>query len=282
MSDLSTFIRQIDKIPSLPNIYFKITEAVADPRTNAAHLGRIIEKDQALTSRLLRLANSAMYGFPNRIDNVTRAVTMIGFNQLKDLVLALSIKETFKNFSPDSRLTMKNFWEHSIGCGMASRVLAILKGEKNTEAYFVAGFLHDLGRLLLLEHYPGKYSEVCRIAEQENRMTYEVEQQELAFTHADVGGALLNAWNLPSSLVESVGCHHNPTVSVQHRELTATVHVSDIIVHAFEIGFSGERFVPPLNSEAWRQIGLNETILTTAVERIFDQLHNSSAFLHIY
>lgn len=271
----------MDNIPSLPSIFLKITEAIEDPRTNAAYLGRIVEKDQALTSRLLRLANSALYGFPNRIESVTRAIAMIGFNQLRDLVLALSVRETFGKFSIDSRLTMKSFWEHSIGCGIASRTLAILKGEKNTETYFVAGFLHDLGRLLLLEHYPGKYAEVCRLAEQENMMMYQMEKQKLDFTHADVGGALLKAWNLPNSLVEAVTYHHKPLASVQNRELAAIVHAADIIVHALEIGFSGERLVPPLDSEAWLHIGLNETSLETAVERIFDQYHDATDFLRM-
>lgn len=280
MNDVATLVRSVKNISSLPTIYVKVNELINDPTSCAADLGRVVEKDQALTSKLLRLANSAFYSFPGRIETITRAITIIGFKQLKDLVLAISVREAFNEFGKDSPVNMKNFWQHSIGCGIASRVLAVYRGELIAESFFIAGLLHDFGRLILLEIYPKKFKEVHETAKKENLSVEEVEQTIFGFTHADVGAELVKAWNLSEALSEAIAYHHVPSLSTNYPELTATVHLANIITHVLQLGFSGDLFVPPLDRDAWKITGLKSSMLEPAINKICEQYEDSIEFLN--
>ncbi len=279
MDDLHTLLLKVKRISSLPTIFLRVNELINDPRSSAADLGRVIEKDQALTSRLLRLANSAFYGFPGKIETVSRAVSIIGFKQLQELVLAISVRSIFSGFASSSPINMRSFWQHSIACGIASRNFAILKGIKAPESFFVAGFLHDFGRLILLEHYPQKYAEVYDTATRKQVFIHEVEKELFGFTHADVGGELIRTWRLPAGLAEAIAYHHHPQKAHEYAELTAIVHIANVTVHACQFGFSGDQFVPVLSEEAWRLTGLKASVLEPAVNKTQEQLDELFEFL---
>ena len=128
------------EIPSLPMIFTRIDEAVNNPRSSLADIGRIISEDSSLTARLLKIVNSAFYSFPSKIETISRAVTVVGTQQLRDLALATSVMKLFQGIPPDL-INMEAFWKHSIACGVAARVLAAHKREANIERFFVAGIL---------------------------------------------------------------------------------------------------------------------------------------------
>ena len=195
-SPVRKIVRSIDKMATLPMIYTSVNELVDSPTSSASDLGKVISADQGFTASLLKLVNSAFYGFPSRIDTVSRAVTIIGFKQLRELVLATSVMSMFKDMGKGISLNMEEFWKHSIGCGLASRILAIYGGLKNPESYFVAGLLHDIGRMVLLDKYMDKYAEVLSAVKEEDLLVFEAEMDILGFTHADVAEELV-------SLVES-------------------------------------------------------------------------------
>jgi len=279
MNDIKTIVQSVEGLSSLPAIYLKVNETINDPTSSAADLGSIVEKDHGLTSRLLRLANSAFYAFPGRIDTITRAITIIGFKQLQDLVLAISVKQSFREFGKDSPINMQSFWEHSIACGIASRILATYKGDRNAESYFVAGFLHDIGRLVLLECYPKQYLEVYEITSKEWRLTVDVEKEVFGFTHADLGGELIRSWNLPDSLAEAACYHHDPLQANGYAAFTSVIHFANTLVNAWQIGFSGEHLVPPLNPDAWLLTGLKVSVLESVIKETLSQYQESNAFL---
>ena len=272
-------VRSIKKISSLPTVFSRVNELLNDPTSCAADFVKVISQDQALTARLLRLANSAFYGFPSRIDTVTRAIIIIGFRQLRDLVLATSVLDVFRGVGEDNSFSIEAFWRHSLACGVASRVLTIYKREENPERYFVAGLLHDIGRLVLLESCPEQYREVFMITKEENRLMYEVEGDVFGFTHAEVGKELLSLWRLPPSLEDAVGFHHDPRGGDSSSSYEDVVHIANILVHASGLGSSGDHFVPPLNQEAWERIGLKKSILELALEKIYKQFEEAVAFL---
>ena len=279
MEELSTLVHKVKRVSSLPAIFLKVNELINDPTSSATDLGQVIEKDQALTSRLLRLANSAFYGFPGKIETVSRAVSIIGFKQLQELVLAMSVRSMFSGFGRNSPINMHSFWQHSIACGIASRTLAILKGVKTPESYFVAGFLHDLGRLILLEHYPEKYADAFEVANRESTLLYDVERDVFGFSHADVGGELIKNWRLPVALAEAVSFHHYPWQAKEYPDLTAVVHVANIAVHAWSFGFSGDELLPAFSREAWELTGLKVSALEPALAKVTDQYEELSGFL---
>ncbi len=278
MDDVKTLVRSVKSISSLPTVFIKVGELIEDPESSAVQVGQVIENDPALTSKLLQLANSAFYGFRGRIETVTRAVSIIGFKQLKDLVLAISVRSTFGEFEDNSMLTMKKFWEHCIASGIACRVLSVYQGNRACESAFVAGFLHDLGRLLLLERYPEKCLRIYEIAREEGRAPEEIEREVFGFTHADVGSELVRTWNLPASLAAAIAFHHCPSQANEHAKLASIVHVADVIVHSCEMGTSGNFRVPALDKEAWKATGLKSSALNPAVLKLHEQFEETTAF----
>jgi HD-like signal output (HDOD) protein len=274
------FISDDIKISSPPTIFLLINEAMNNPRSSVMDIAGIISGDQGLTVRLLRMANSPLYGFPSRIETITQAVTILGIQQINDLVLATTIMKFFEKI-PEDLVEITSFWQHSIACGLSARVLATYRREANVERFFVAGTLHDIGRLIIFTKIPEQSLELLAWSKKQGELVYNVERELMGFDHADVGGALLQAWKLPLSIKEMVGFHHKPESAIHFPVETAVIHVSDIIAHAMQLGSSGERFVPPLSEKAWEGIGLSPSILSSAMNMIDLQFNETVKTLKI-
>jgi HD-like signal output (HDOD) protein len=271
-------VKAAGSISSLPMIFTRINDAVNNPRSSIADIGRVISEDPGLTARLLRIVNSAFYSFPSKIDTISRAVTIVGTQQLRDLALATSVMKVFKGI-PEDLMNMEAFWCHSVGCGITARVLASHRREANLERHFVTGMLHDIGRLLLFMNLPKQARTALMRCQSSGELLYQVEYEEIGFDHATVGSALLQAWNLPASLEEVVAFHHAPQKALRYPIESAIVHVADIIAHALELGSSGERLVPQLNPEAWERIGIPASLLPAALEEVERQFHDSTQMI---
>lgn len=261
-------VQQAGNIPSLPEIFYQLVEIIDDPDTNLSDIANVIAKDTALSARLLRIANSAMFSFPNRINTISHAITVIGTNQIRELVLATSVISAFKGISSEF-LDMESFWRHSIACGIAARAIATLQRAPNIEQFYVLGLLHDIGLLLSVTLIPDKAKIVltrCRDGE----LLYRVEREVLGFNHGGLGTALLKTWHLPDAVQEPVGCHHSPTIATLYPEATAIVHIAEILVQGLSLGDSGEHWVSPLDQKAWRILSLPEGSIPIIVD-ILDQ-----------
>ena len=256
-------IRNKIKLPSLPVIFNQINEAISDPKSSATHVANIINKDSSLSARLLKIVNSALYGFPSRVDTISRAVAIIGTKQLSILALGTSALTVFKGI-PSDLLDMRLFWKHSIACGIIARIIASYKNDKMTERFFLAGLLHDIGRLIMLKHLPFQAKEALHRAKRTNSLLCKTEEEVTGFNHTVIGSILVKEWKLPGTLESAIRYHHSCPESKISLE-SAMVHLSDIITNALEIGTSGEQFVPPLNMKAWDEIGLSTGVLAAAV-----------------
>ena len=202
--DAKSLVSGVNEVFTLPSIYYQIDEAIHDPLSTASRIGHIISDDTGLAACLLRMVNSAYFGLPSKIDTISRAVTVIGTRQLRDLALATSVIDLFEGI-PDELVNMELFWKHSVACGVAARVLATYCHETNVERYFVGGMLHDIGSLVIYSKIPTKAKEVLLSCQEKEHLLYETEESMLGFNHAEVGGLLLEAWDLPSRLVNMVG-----------------------------------------------------------------------------
>jgi HD-like signal output (HDOD) protein len=257
-------------LPTLPNVFVKIHDAIVNPRSSAYEIAALIGKDTGLTARLLKMANSAFYGFPAPIDSIQRAVTLIGAKQLTTLSYAVSIVDVFKDMPADC-CDIASFWRHSVACGVCARILAGYKCIHNTERLFVAGLLHDIGRLLLFQHAPLDMARLLLEAGSEGRSLHELESEVLGLDHAALGGRLLRNWGLPALLEDMVRFHHQPEKAANGME-AAIVHIADVTINAIGAGSSGEVLAPPLNREAWETLGLSEHNLTAAVRQMDQQM----------
>lgn len=274
------FISNDVKVSSPPTIFLLINETINNPRSSVMDIASIISGDQGLTARLLRLANSPLYGFPSRIETITQAVTILGTHQINDLVLATTVLKFFERI-PKDLIEMKSFWHHSIACGLSARVLATYRREANVERFFVAGILHDIGRLIIYTKMPEQSFELLVRSKKQGELMYKGEREMMGFDHADVGGALLQKWKLPLSIKEMVWFHHRPASAMHFPGETAVIHVSDIIAHAMQLGSSGEGFVPPLEAKAWEYIGLSASILSPAMNQIEQQFAETIKMLQM-
>jgi HD-like signal output (HDOD) protein len=267
-------LRGYVEVSSLPLIHLRLEEAINNPKKSMSDIAKIIRDDPGLTARLLRIVNSAFYSFPSRVETISQAVTIVGTQQLSALALATSVMKMFKGL-PEDLVSMDSFWRHSIACGLAARQLGTVRREANAERFFVAGMLHDIGRLVMFTKLTEPSREILMIARQEQRLLYEIERERLGFTHAVVGGVLLQTWKLPTSLEETVMYHHNPMAATRFPVETATIHVADVIVHAMDLGSSGERFVPPMDPEAWERLNLTPSVLASVEEQIDRQYQDA-------
>jgi HD-like signal output (HDOD) protein len=267
-------LRGYVEVSSLPTIHLRLEEAINNPKKSMSDIAKVIREDPGLTARLLRIVNSAFYNFPSKVETISQAVTIVGTQQLSALALATSVMKMFKGLQ-SNLVSMDSFWRHSIACGLAARVLATMRRDNNAERFFVAGMLHDIGRLILYTKLTDKSGEILHHARTTPMLLYEAEREALGFTHAVVGGLLLQTWKLPTSLEEIVMYHHNPISATRFPMETAIVHLSDIIVHAMDLGSSGETFVPPLDPSAWEKLGLHPSVLGSVEEQVDRQYHDA-------
>lgn len=262
------------QLSSLPHVYAHLSEVVNDPRSSCRDVAAVIAEDAGLAARLLRIANSAFYGFPSRIDTISRAVTLVGTRQLRDLALATTIISHFDGIE-DGGLSMHSFWEHSIGCAVTARTLAGYRREQNVERYFIAGLLHDIGRLVMFIVIPEEFNAILHQATTRAEALHQVEHEVLGFDHAAVGGALLKQWQLPDHTIKAVACHHAPQRDSGQDLDTAIIHIADLITNALRLGSSGEQLVPALDGTAWSQLGLDESILASVLNTVETQHHDA-------
>lgn len=252
--------QKILTIASLPTAYIRLGEIINDPDSSITDIVTLISGDIGLSVRLMKLVNSAFFGYPSKIDSLSRAVTVIGSKQLQDLVLATSVVDMFENV-PNHLVTMESFWKHSIACGVIARVLANYRREFNVERAFVSGLLHDIGRIIMLMIIPDLTTTSFNIARSQNRLLYQTGKEMIGFDHAEAGGALLRQWQLPEQIVYATEYHHNPSAANRFKADVALIHIADIIADALLTSSSGEIFVSPLNSEAWDELGLSVNVL---------------------
>ncbi len=262
-------------LPEIPSVVFELNEVIANPMSSADHIAQVVNRSPSLTVLLLKIVNSSFYGFPSKIDKVSHAVTLIGTREISGLALGISILSIFKNI-PKEIIDMYSFLKHSLACGILSRILAAQKNFGQTEQLFVSGLLHDLGRLILYLYFADESRNILSRSRNNNRLLYEEEQDYLGCDHAQVGKQLMEQWKLPLILENNVLYHHKPSKAQQPIPATI-VHLADIIVNSLGIGSSGEKFVPPLDLEAWENLQLPlssfETIIGQATHQ-FDSLES--------
>jgi len=267
-------LKGLVQLSSLPVIYTKINEAVNNPRSSMQDISAIISDDPGLTSRLLQLVNSAFYGFPSKIETVSRALFIVGTQQIRDLALATSIMSLFKGI-PESLVNMESFWRHSVACGIAAKILATHRRcEMNVERFFAAGIIHDIGRLVIYKKISETAQEMIHRCKANKELLYVVEKEVMGFNHSNVGRVLVKYWNLPPSLEDVVAYHHSPKDAKRYPIETSVVHVADIIVHAMQYGNSGEMYVPPLDKKALELIGVPSSILSPTLDQLEKEVND--------
>ncbi|PIQ98826.1 MAG: HD family phosphohydrolase [Nitrospinae bacterium CG11_big_fil_rev_8_21_14_0_20_45_15] len=235
-----------DWVSSAPVVYLKLKEAIKDPDSTFDDFSLILSSDAAICARLLKIVNSAFYGFSSKIETVTHALNILGVLQIQDLALAISVMEKFDGIPPEL-VNMDSFWRHSIACGVISRKIALDFDLKNSERCYVAGLLHDIGSLIIFKKNAETELEILKDCEANGTNLFKEETKRFGYDHADVGGALLESWGLSYSLIRVALCHHFPQGADVDSPLADVVHIADHVAYDMGLGTSGELFVPELS-----------------------------------
>ncbi len=253
--DIQDLVNENEPLASLPNTFYKLREVVDDQNFDFDDIAEIISIDPSLTLRLLKIINSAFYGYRGEIDTVTHALGVVGTEQLMQLVLATTVIGQFRGIDV---IDMESFWKHSVACGLSARAIHEARGEYDGERLFVAGLLHDIGRLVMCLKVPDQLKIVYDFAEKSGNRWHKAEAKYFGFDHGGVGGALLRAWHLPESLQEAVAHHHFPSSAQNFPLEAATIHLADSISHKIIFGSDNESEKYLLTKSAWDAVQLSE------------------------
>jgi len=270
------FLKKLSKkkirLPEIPTVISQLNEVIANPLSSTQDIANVVNNSPGLAAILLKIVNSAIYGCPSRIDNLSQAVTLIGTREVYGLALYTSVISIF-NKIPKEIINMNAFLRHSIASGIIARILAVHKNLPQTEQFFVSGLMHDLGRVLLYIYFPEDSFNILSYSLESDKLLYEAESEYLGCNHTHFAKYLLQHWQLPLTLENNVFYHHNPSAA-QHPIPATIVHLADIIANGLGLGSSGERFVPPLDYKAWDGLGLATSSFEVTVKQAIHQLNS--------
>jgi putative nucleotidyltransferase with HDIG domain len=261
-----TLVADIEDLVTLPEVALRIASMVDDPTSSAAAIGREISNDAALTARLLRVANSPAFGQDGKIATVSRAITVLGVRQVRDLTVGITAIRTFDGIA-NELVTMESFWRQSVLCALAAGHIAARRQGGRNESPFVAGLLHDIGQLVLFKRAPelARQALLMSIYAADEPGLYRCEREVMGFDHGVVGVRLAQKWGLPRVLQECIQFHHEPSEAKEYPIEVATIHVADTVAVLAEIGSTDLRDGPAISPMALRALQLDHATLAEIV-----------------
>ena len=267
---------QIDSLPTLPAVVGELGRRLANEETSAAEVARILACDQALTARVLRLANSAFYAPREPVRSAQQAVIMLGLSTVRAITLKASVLAAF----PVNEA--RPFWLHALGCACAARAVARLAGLAPADDAFVMGLLHDIGKLALAEHLPEAYARVRARVARDGGLIRNAEVAELGCDHAQIGRFLCSHWSLPIEFRDAIGGHHDlDSCNEVHRPWAACVHLADILARALLIGNGGDHTIPRLDPRALTILALGPDDFPACLKASEEEIARAGIFFEL-
>ena len=252
LESLASMLRQLDSLPALPETVNQVKEVMLDPMSSTKDVARIVELDPTVAAKLLRLANSAAYGFPNRVDNIDMATTLLGLRETYSVVLSCEVVDFF---SESAHFDYKAFWDDATFCATASRSLAKAVGIKQSSGIFAAGLLHAIGCAALAEIIPERYAKIDKDLRGMARI--EAEEKLLGIGYPEAGFVLADQWGLPIEISESIRFHHKPELASEVKKIVAVVSLADAMSTAKYQEDDVEAYISANSSEAITMLGLD-------------------------
>ncbi len=267
-SQLHRIIMTTRDLPAMPQVAGKVLELSSDPNTSAAQLQQVIADDQAMAGRILKIANSAMYSCSRKIKTLTEAIVMLGFNSIRSLVVTSAARNLYQTGNARNGLKERLLWEHSIGCAFACRKIARNRHPALAEEAFLAGLMHDIGKLVMNLQIPDKFDEIVQIVYNEGRSFQETERSLLDFDHTHVGSLLVNKWKLSPVLEDVILEHHCEDAFSEDKPLLLYLDLANRICHKVGVGFTDEPDLELIDSPSNRILGLDSGIIEQTISEL--------------
>ena len=221
-------LESLTEIPTIPTFMSQVLQALDNPQLSASQLASLIERDQALTAKVLRVANSPFYGFACKISTIDLAVVIMGVNALKEIVMSLIVQKFFSKLKLQM-FDVKSFWHYSVFCGSGARLIARKLGYRLAGEAFVAGLTHDIGILIIVENFRKQFAEIRKLQRSKGLSLTQAEQEILNCTHADIGAWIGERWNLPLKLCAAISNHHTPFTELNSIEAKIRIAEADSV-----------------------------------------------------
>lgn len=263
-AEIRSFILDTKTLPTLPGIVTRLNSLADNDKSSIQEMARLVSSDQVLSARILRLANSPSYGF-YRVATISNAMILLGVDVVKSLVLSSSIFEIMEK-------NVLGLWEHSLGAGVAANIIAKRLQLPECEEIATAALLHDIGKVIIRLKCENQSSEMSALMSKKGLSSFQVERETIGTDHAEVGGWLAKSWFLPEKLIVPIAFHHDVEGSALHQTKTAVVHLADVLIKASGFGYSGDEYVPIVQSAAWNKLNMTEEILTEVVAELEEKL----------
>lgn len=270
---LEQLVESVQELPPLSQTAMKVLKMTEDASTSARDIGATIAADLALTTQLLKIANSAYYGMPRRISTVSDAVIILGMRALCSLAIAAAASDTLKQEMKGYQLAAGELWRHSIACAIGSQMIAKRTGATNQEEAFVAGLLHDVGKVVLNIHVEHQFQSILALSELDNIPFHEAEKSVLGYDHAEVGKHIGEKWNLPASLCSAIAGHHCLERGADSPKLTAIVHLANGLCLTEGLDISPNLVCPPVDPAAPALLKLSADDLEPIRQEILLEVH---------
>jgi putative nucleotidyltransferase with HDIG domain len=226
---------RIKEIPTLPAVVFELNKYLQDPDTSIKTVCQTIEKDQAITLKILRLVNSAFYGFKSKISDLRNAIVLLGYSAVRNAIVSLSVINSFSS----KRVALMNFditqfWKHSLAVAVTSKNIAQLSQKESPDNCFVGGLLHDIGKVILAQYFQDLFEQVWTTLQDEHISFYEAEKIKLPIDHTIIGAHLASKWQLPEGLIEAIRWHHDFQPQSKNANFLRNIYLANFIVNSYD------------------------------------------------
>lgn len=277
---LAEIVAKVDRLPELPQAAVRVSQMLEDDNTSAEQLASVIKIDAGLTSQVLRLCNSAAYGFSRRISTVKEAVAILGFKTLKSMVYTIIAKVALDRPVPGYGLQADDLWYNALTCAVYARHIAQRERLPDPELAFTGGLLRDIGKLVLGDAVGANYAEIEKLSVAQQIDFVDAEEQVLGFNHSMVGTKVAEKWNLPAILVSIIKHHHKPLklpplITPVEAKVITIVHLADVFTHMIGRGNGSEGLMYNLDMDALHKAGIqaNDAYLERMLSELVDLEH---------
>jgi HD-like signal output (HDOD) protein len=282
---LTEIVDKVQKLPTLPSVANKITSLINDPTCTAIRLAEVINKDQSLTTRVLRLVNSAFYSLSAEVTNVKHGIALLGFKTISQMVISISVFDVFAG-KYGEEFDRRGFWKHSIGCGVISKIVAQRTQYPKEDDCFTAGLLHDIGKVVLDQYLHEDMIQVIQRTREKEISFGDAEEEVLGLNHADIGGQVMKKWNIPLPVLVAVQHHHQTPnerngSSFSQDLIVDIVRLSDVLCKCENIGYTGDSISPVLEEELWERLPLDNNSIDDVVKKSAEEIEKASILIDL-
>ncbi len=275
---LEEITKDIVDVPALPQVTNDIMRLTEDPDSTVQDIERIVMKDQSLTARILRLANSAYYGYPRRISTISEASVLLGFQAIRSITLTASVNGLLVKEVKGYGLEENELWKQSLSTAIVSRHIAKKVKYAKVDKVYVAGLLRDIGKVIMSYYLTEHFNKIMELIKKEGVDFLEAEEKILGFNHGQVGAKVAKKWNLPDELIEAIAYHHTPEKATIDFKLTSIIHVADAIVMTMGIGLGIDGMIYNCSQKALEVLGIDSNMLEQLISETADLLCDEDAF----